>query len=152
MLLERGGERLAAAAETAVVQGDRHGGRERLAAHGVLAADWHDLDAQVVGLRLRMEGARAGLDVELGARRRRHGRALAVVVGEAHLRSRADLELPARLLADGAEVAVARELEEDAVPGRERAATVQLEDRTAERGPGPPVALDLQDLHLGPSR
>src|SRR5688572_14923469 len=109
MLLERSGEALAAATETAAVQGDRHSGRERLAAHGVLAADGDDLDAQVVGFRHAMEAARARPAVEHAARRGRHGRALAVVVGEAHLRSQADLELPSGLLADRAEVPVAGE-------------------------------------------
>src|SRR5688572_26760599 len=113
-LLERRREALAATAEAAVVQGDRHRRRVWLAAHGVLAADRHDLRAQVVGLRDGVERARAGPGVELRPRRRRDCGALAVVIGEAHLRADADLELPAGFLADGTEIAVTRELEEDA--------------------------------------
>src|SRR5688572_12266596 len=151
-LLERCREALPATAEAAVVERDRHRRRVWLAAHGILAADWHDLGAQVVGFRDGVERARAGPGVELGPRGRRDRGALAVVIGEAHLRADTDLELPAGFLADGAEVAVTRELEEDAVPGRECAVTVDFEERSAERGPGRPVASDFQHLHLSLGR
>src|SRR5688572_19243669 len=147
-LLERCREALPATAEAAVVQGDRHRRRVWLAAHGILAADRHDLGAQVIGLRDGVESARAGPGVELRPRGRRDRGALAIVISEAHLRADADLELPAGFLADGAEVAVTRELEEDSIPGRERAVTVDLEERSAKRGPGRPVAVHFHHLHL----